>query len=786
MKYLRLLFKRKVLAWLAVAGAACAALLWWVVPLAVRMPEKLKTPLPPSVTFLAADGTPLRQMLSLDGERVTNVASFTELPADLIHATLAAEDRRFFSHHGVDFSSIFRAVWDDLRAHRVVSGASTITQQLAKVSAEQRQKRSMSAKVTEAFQARRIEMTWDKQRILSEYLNRVSYGNQFMGCASAALGYFRKPLADLSPAESAFLAAIPQAPSRLNPFKSFRAVQQRQQWILGQMHDQGWLSDEAYALAKNEKITLQHFTGGFEAPHALALLIPAAAEAQAQKLGPKLEFRTTLQPNLQARVEAIVQKRLDALRDRHVTHAAAVVIENRSGHVLALVGSRDFFARDSGQINGAWSPHSPGSSVKPFTYLLAMQHGFTPATVIPDLPIEFSTPTGIYRPENYDLRFHGPVTAREALGSSLNIPAVRVLRQIGGEGLLLDTLRNLGVSTLDQPADHYGLGLTIGNAPVRLLELTNAYACLARLGEFKPWGLLQETSGDGMPSTRLFPADVCYLIADILSDNQARVLSFGPRSVLKLPFRCAVKTGTSTDYRDNWTLGFTPEYTVGVWVGNFDNTPMQNVSGVSGAGPIFHDIFMHLHEGGASTWFQEPKGVVHAVIDPRTGHRLTPASPVSRMIRGDLFLAENLPREATSADYDATSGKALLPREYARWLAQGDTWLAGLVDLKPLASDAAVPRVVSPADGAVIFLDPDLSESGRRLVLRCAADAPVRWASSSLKIQEEAGQTIAWLAVGRHELTVTDDGTGLQTTVRIEVRPASEMKRIGWPKTAGP
>jgi penicillin-binding protein 1C len=745
--------------------------------MALPMPPRLKTPLPPSVTFLAADGSPLRQMLTPDGERVTLVTRYSELPIDLVHATLAAEDRRFFSHHGVDFSSVIRAVWDDLRAHRIVSGASTITQQLAKISADQRRARTMSAKITEAFQARRVEMAWDKERILSEYLNRVSYGNQFIGCASAALGYFRKPLADLTPAECAFLAALPQAPSRLNPFKNFRAVQQRQRWILGQMHEQGWLGEEALELANNEKITLQHYTGGFEAPHAVALLAPEASNIYHQPV-----VRTTIQPSLQARVEGIIQARLNALKERHVTHAAAVVLENSTGRILALVGSRDFFARDAGQINGAWSPHSPGSSVKPFTYLLAFQRGFTPATVIPDLPIEFSTATGTYRPENYDRRCHGPVTARDALGSSLNIPAVRVLKQIGGESLLLDTLRNLGISTLDQAAEHYGLGLTIGNAPVRLLELANAYACLARLGESKPWTLLQNAAPAG--PTRLFPADVCYLIADILSDNQARVLSFGPHSVLKMPFRCAVKTGTSTDYRDNWTLGFTPEYTVGVWVGNFDNTPMQNVSGVSGAGPIFRDIFLQLRDMTPPTWFTEPAGMVHGTIDPRTGHRLPP-DIATRMSREELFLANTLPPVATRTDYDFDTGKALLPREYGQWLKQGDAWLAGMVDLKPLAHDPTSPRVVSPADGAIIFLDPDLSEGGSHLVLRCAGDAPVRWDSHSLKIQQKNGQTIALLTTGKHELTATDETCGLQTTVRIEVRAAAEMRKLRWPKAAG-
>lgn len=769
---LRRLFKRKVVGGVLGFCVVSFAVAWWGVPWALPMPPRLKTPLPPSVTFLAADGSPLRQMLTPDGERITLVTSYSQLPIDLVHATLAAEDRRFFSHHGVDFSSITRAIWDDLRAHRIVSGASTITQQLAKISADQRRARTMSAKVTEAFQARRVEMTWNKERILSEYLNRVSYGNQFIGCASAALGYFRKPLADLTPAECAFLAALPQAPSRLNPFKNFRAVQQRQRWILGQMREQGWLSDEALELARNEKINLQHFTGGFEAPHAVALLAPETSNSGQT-------IRTTILPNLQTRVEAIIQSRLNALKERHVTHAAAVVLENSTGRILALVGSRDFFARDAGQINGAWSPHSPGSSVKPFTYLLAFQRGFTPATVIPDLPIEFSTATGTYRPENYDHRFHGPVTARDALGSSLNIPAVRVLKQIGGESLLLDALRNLGISTLDQSAEHYGLGLTIGNAPVRLLELANAYACLARLGKSKPWTLLQ--NAPLLQPTRIFPSDVCYLIADVLSDNQARVLSFGPHSVLKLPFRCAVKTGTSTDYRDNWTLGFTPEYTVGVWVGNFDNTPMQNVSGVSGAGPIFRDIFLQLRDMTPPTWFVEPAGLVHGTIDPRTGHRLPP-DIATRMSREEIFLGNSLPPVATRADYDFDTGKALLPREYASWVKQGDAWLAGLVDLKPLAHDPVSPRILSPADGAIIFLDPDLSEGGRRLVLRCAGDAPVRWGSHSLKIEDANGQSVAWLTTGKHELTATDETCGLQTTVRIEVRAATEMRKLRWPK----
>jgi len=255
--------------------------------------------------------------------------------------------------------------------------------------------------------------------------------------------------------------------------------------------------------------------------------------------------------------------------------------------------------------------------LKPFTYARAFERGLTPASIIPDLPVEFQTSTGLYRPENYDLKSYGPVTCRQALGNSLNISAVRVLQDLGGARVLQELLQALGVSTLTEDTEHYGLGLTIGNAPVRLLELTNAYAALARLGERRPWSLLANNpSTDG---ERVLDRDACWWVADILSDNQARVLAFGPRSPLRLPFRVAVKTGTSTNYRDNWTLGYTPEFTVGVWAGNFEGQPMDDVSGVTGAAPILSDLFHWLHERQALTWYQRPTSLVGVRIDPRNG-----------------------------------------------------------------------------------------------------------------------------------------------------------------------
>lgn len=771
----RLTTRKGIVVSLAVALLGIATV-WWLLPWCMPLPERLMRPLPVSPTFLSSDGRPLRQLLSADGQRVGQPVRYEELPPSLIHATLAAEDRRFFSHGGVDLIALARAAWDNVTSRRVVSGASTLTQQLAKVSADQRASRTFFTKAIEALQARRIEMTWSKERILTEYLNRVSYGNLLTGCAGAAEGYFHKPLRDLTPAECALLAALPQSPSRLNPFRNLKAVKNRQKQILERMAELGWLDTEAKTLAQAEKPGLQRFTGGFEAPHAVEMF-PNAAEGNADS-----HVRLTLDFDVQREVEGVIEKRLGTLASKHVTQAAAVVIENKTGRVLALAGSRDYFATDGGQLNGAWVPHSPGSALKPFTYLLALDRGFTPATVIPDLPVEYATPTGLYRPENYDRKTYGPVTLRDALGNSLNIPAVRTLRQIGGEKILYGALQELGITTLTEAPEHYGLGLTIGNAPVRLLELANAYACLARLGEWKPWSLVEGNPAERAEAAvgRMLPERTSYLIADILSDSQARLISFGPRTVIRLPFRCAVKTGTSTNYRDNWTVGFTPEFTVGVWCGNFDNTPMANVSGVTGAGPMFRDIMMWLHDKRGTQWYAEPPGIERAKIDPRNGKRLDASSPVVRTSRDELFLPGTLPQPATRDDYDS-EGRAVLPPEFSHWIAQGDHWLTGLVVARAAGNSAAPPRILNPADGSVFVLDPDLPDRGARLLLRAAAGGGVKWNSRTLAVTMVNGLPYATLTPGSHELCAVDETSGAEVRTRIEVRDSLERANRAHP-----
>lgn len=753
-------FRRLILG-LGLTGLLAAAG-WWLLPWSVSLPAALEQPRQPSLSFLTRDGTPLRQLLTDEGDRVAEMPDFKALPAVLISATLAAEDHRFGRHGGVDLLAIARAVRDNAGAGRIVSGASTIHQQLIKVAAQRPGKRTLAVKVIEALQARLLAMSWPSERVLREYLSRISYGNLLTGCVAAASGYLNKPLADLTAAEAALLAAIPQSPGRFNPFRNLESIRPRQQRILQAMHQHGWLTAEALQTALKQPLVIQRFSGGFAAPHAVEMLRDQIMPGQGSTL------RTTLDARLQSQVESIITARLAALQDRHVSQAAAVVIDNQNGHLLALAGSRDFFARDGGQINGAWAAHSPGSAIKPFTYELAFERGVTPASLVADLPVEYATETGLYRPENYAHRLYGPMTCRDALGNSLNISAVKMLAQLGGPDALMVRLQELGITTLNEPAEHYGLGLTLGNAPVRLIELTNAYATLARLGRWLPWRLLPEADATKSQGEVRMKEEAAYLMADILSDNQARVLTFGTHSPLRLPFRVAVKTGTSQSYRDNWTVGYTPEFTVGVWAGNFDNSPMQGVSGVTGAAPIWRDIFRHLHEMRPQSWYDEPSGIVRHRIDPRTGKRLTPQSPAVRVSREECFIAGQLPPVASALDYDLR-GRAYLSRDYARWIRSADNWMGDVVALRE-ASARSSWRITHPVPGTVIQLDPDLPDQGRRLLLETAPEGPTEWHCDTLSVQYEGDVTYVLLKPGRHRFTAKRADSGIEQHTFVMVR----------------
>ena len=730
----------------------------------VPLPRGITEPPASGLEFLDRHGRTLRELR--DGqEQFSRTAAEGEIPTVLMQATLAAEDQRFWSHNGVDWRATLRAAWQLVRNGRIVSGGSSITQQLVKLAAPR--PRTFRTKLIEAAQALRLEREWDKPRILAAYLNRLDYGNLRAGSDAAARHYFDKAPADLSAAEAAFLAGLPQAPSRLNPRARFAGAKRRQEWILGRMHALGWLTSEDYTRALAEPLQLAPPRREFAAPHFVDLLL----EREAPDTSRPQRVTTTLDLELNRFVEQTLRSQLARLREQQVGNGAAVVLDNRTGAVLALVGSEDYFAPAAGQVNGAWAPRSAGSTLKPFTYALAFERGATPASIVADVPCEFSTATGVFAPVNYDRHCHGPVRHRLALANSLNIPAVRVLDELGGAAVLHARLRACGLTTLTQPAEHYGLGLTLGNAEVRLLELANAYACLARLGEWRPWRLL-EGAGDYKSPTRVISREAAWLVADVLADNRARALAFGLETPLRFDFPVACKTGTSTDYRDNWAVGYTPEFTVAVWAGNFDGSPMRGVSGVTGAGPVLHTIFQNLRTRFSTTWYAPPSGWVQREVHPLTGKLVT--EDARRSLTKDFaavrewFPPDRLPPVSSAADFDA-SGRVLLPSEYRAWFQSGDNGFGDRVALATRPQFTSL-RVLSPVPGTVFYLDPDLPDSARRIALHASGGRECRWESESLTLDRAAGLPQALLTEGRHRLTVHDLATGTRAETWVDVR----------------
>jgi penicillin-binding protein 1C len=715
----------------------------------VPIPAALLRPPVQSIALLDRNGIPLRE--ARVAERFSHELMLEEVPAHVIAAVLAAEDKRFYSHHGIDWLAAGRAMLGGLRYGHIVSGASTITQQLVKISTHR--PRTFRAKLIESVTALRLEQSWSKDQILAAYLNRIDFGNLNIGLAAAADYYFGKPVSDLSDAEAAFLAGLPKNPRRLNPHVAPEAARRRQVTVLERMRANYQIDVAQYDAAIAEPLALRPPQRRFRAPHFVEMVLRQLPET------PTSEIRTTLDFRLNEQVEKIVRDRLAQLREQNVRNAAAVVIDNVTGDVIALVGSENYFEPGAGQVNGAWAQRSAGSALKPFTYLLALERGATPATMVADVRTSFPAAGGFYRPENYNRRCYGPVRYRTALASSLNIPAVKVLLAAGGPAALHERLRDCGLTTLNRPAEVYGLGLTLGNCEARLLEMTNAYASLARLGEFRPWRVLSTSTTSARRYSR---PELVWQIADMLSDNSARTLAFGMNSALRFDYPVACKTGTSTDFRDNWTIGFTPEFSVGVWAGNFDGAPMREVSGVTGAGPILHAIFDYLHGNYGTTWYRTPPGIVERTIHPLTGKLL--ADGDARGVR-EKFVVDRLPDPEADADYDA-AGNVRLSAEYADWFRSAEN---GLRDRTVLGMSAGELLITSPLPGSIYVVDPDVPSSGR-IPLIANGSAKVEWQSDSLTCRSEAGVDFALATEGEHRLVVTDPATGRKAETRIRIR----------------
>ncbi|MBN1939393.1 MAG: penicillin-binding protein 1C [Candidatus Aminicenantes bacterium] len=666
---------------LAALGLAAAG------SLVVPIPRSRLSPLPVlSLNLTDRSGLPLREVLSDQGGRSRWIGP-AEISPHAVRALIAAEDRRFPFHPGIDLFALGRAMGQALVRGRVVSGASTISQQL--VRNIYHYPRTIPSKIAETWLALRLERTLSKGDILVQYLNRVAYGRQAYGLEAAARFYFDKPARDLSPSEAAYLTALPRAPGRLRPERDEADLLSRRNAILRRMARLGFISPDTLGRALAEPVRVSENVRDFRAPHFVEYLLTRLSPEERESLA---EIRTTLDLPLQTKIERLLDGHLRSLEKKNLTNGAVIVLENATGAVRAMVGSKDFFDEPhAGQVNGANSLRQPGSTLKPLTYALALENGMTAATLIDDAPAEFGPLESAFSPDNYDERYHGPVRLRSALASSYNIPAVAVLDLLGPE-LLFRKLREMGFGSLKKDASYYGAGLTLGNGEVTLLELARAYAALAEGGLYRPERLIETASRKGSrmepvsvsPPVRVFSRAAAFIVTDILADRDARVPAFGYRGPLNLPFPAAAKTGTSKDFRDNWTVGYTPRYTVAVWTGNFDGSPMHNVSGITGAGPLFRDCMLLLEENGPGLSFPEPPGLVRVEICPLSGERPGPSCPASI---SELFIEGTAPNTSCRLSHRGSPDPASLR-------------VAGKI--------ADPVRVIFPADGDVFKIDPIL------------------------------------------------------------------------------
>jgi len=510
-----------------------------------------------------------------------------QIPQILQQFFIQSEDQRFYQHNGIDWQARLHALWQNLQAGRVVRGASTISEQVVRILNPR--PRRLWSRWLETWEAWRLEAQISKADILTFYLNQVPYGNQQRGVVQAARYYFDRDLDTLNIEEMLALVVLIRSPSRLNLRKYPNAIKKPLKRLAKKLQQQHLISASDYQQIGKQPLELGKRQLPLQAAHFVRYLL-----SKTPKLN-KASLHTSLDANLQQQIQSILDQRLIQLQQLNVHNGAALVVDHHTQEVLAWVNAGDFFSKTKGsQIDAIISARQPGSTLKPLLYALALQKGWTAASLIKDAPLAVSIGEGLHNYHNYSFVHYGNLRLRDALGNSLNTPAVRTLQYVGVNNFL-DSLKSLGMYNLSANADYYGDGLALGNGAVSLLELVQAYTVLARQGQFQALKLQLEQ--DNSPQHRVFSSAISSIIANILSDSDARRLEFGRNSILQFPYQTAVKTGTSNDYHDAWALGFNHHYTVGVWLGNLDQTPMQQVSGSLGSVLILRSIFSELNRG---------------------------------------------------------------------------------------------------------------------------------------------------------------------------------------------
>jgi len=680
-------------------------------------------------TLLDRHGAPLSEIRVDAKTRRLQWVALADISPAMAATLVAAEDRRFYEHRGVDWPGLAGAAWDSVWRTldgRRPRGGSTLTMQLAgfldPALAPPGATRTLAQKWDQAQAALALERTWTKPQILEAYLNLASYRGELAGLAAASQGLFGKAPAGLDAREAAILVALLR-----NPNAPAATVAQRACAVAA-------LSNPGVGCAEVRASVTAALTRAYriaprwnDAPHVAAKLLRRPGE----------RLVSTLDADLQRYAAAALRERLAELAGRDVGDGALVVLDNATGDVLAYVGSAGAMA-SAPQVDGVTALRQPGSTLKPFLYALALDaRVLTAASLVDDSPVAIATERGMYVPQNYDRDFKGELSVRSALASSLNVPAVRTLELLGVDRFL-GTLRALGFDMLVRDEDFYGAALALGDADVTLLALANAYRTLANGGVAGPTRMIAAPNAGGPAGARrVYGRAASFIVSDILADRGARALSFGLENPLATRVWSAVKTGTSKDMRDNWCIGYTSRYTVGVWVGNFSGAPMKDVSGVAGAAPLWRDVVSWLHASAASAAAAAPADVAR---------RTVAFEPPVEAQRGEWFVrgTEMEVIRSATAGTQATDG-----------------------------SGRSSPRIRYPAAGAVIALDPDIPDDAQRVVFEAAPALPgLRWRLDGLEVAGGSGHArVGWAPTsGPHTLVLEDAAGQAFSTVAFEVR----------------
>ncbi len=717
---------------LLVFFAAYAVYLFYDLPSIRSLPGRLNQP---SIKITDRNGQLLYEILPAEGGRNAPL-SIANLPQCMKDATIAVEDGNFYSNPGVDPVGIIRALWINLRGGETVSGGSTITQQVARtlLLGEEKTERTLRRKLREAVLAWQLTRAYSKDEILALYLNQIYYGGMAYGVEAAAQTYFGKPASDLLLPECALLAGLPQTPGIYNPFTNPDLALERQRIVLGLMEKNNYITSAQRVDAENAPLSYNAVPYPIEAPHFIWMVRDQLDElftSSQLNADESLVIRTTLDLNMQQLSEAIVQRRIELFKplegetNRNVNNAALIIIDPKNGEVLALIGSVDYFDPSIyGALNMATARRQSGSAFKPIIYAAALDplraNPWTAATSILDVSTTFSTRDGQpYNPVNYDGREHGFVSVRDALASSLNVPAVLTLQNVGIENVIA-LAQKLGIHSLNEP-QQYDLSLALGGGEMSLLELSRAFAALANEGVYTGTTFILDIhDADGnllyapkkKPALQIIDPRVSWLVSDILSDDRARSTGFGINSVLKIDRTAAVKTGTTTNFHDNWTIGYTPDLLAGVWVGNSNYQAMHNVTGLTGAAPIWAETMRSILQGRPDKEFVQPDGLVQVEVCDLSGLLPTEACQHTKT---EWFIDGTQPATFDPFYKLSANGEIALdlPVEAQDWArSQGLPLLDDVAE--SIHSDGDL-ILTSPTDNTTYRITPDLDLSAQQL-----------------------------------------------------------------------